>query len=56
MFLEYFQQIWKQFLYSSFGIDQIPTLTKLMTLETRNITEGDEYPQLVPDNIHMYEK
>ena len=23
---------------------------------TRNITEGDEYPQLVPDNIHMYEK
>ena len=25
------------------------------TDETRIITEGDEYPQLVPDNIHMYE-
>ena len=24
--------------------------------KTRNITEGDEYPQLVLDNIHMYEK
>ena len=24
--------------------------------QTRNITEGDEYPQLVPDNIHMYQK
>ena len=25
-------------------------------IETRNITEGDEYPQLVPVNIYMYEK
>ena len=25
-------------------------------IKTRNITEGDEYPQLLPDNIHMYEK
>ena len=25
-------------------------------IKTRNITEGDEYPHLVPDNIHMYEK
>ena len=25
-------------------------------IETRNITETDEYPQLVPNNIHMYEK
>ena len=24
--------------------------------KTLNITEGNEYPQLVPDNIHMYER
>ena len=29
-------------------------ISELLT-ETRNITGGDEKPQLVPDNIHMYE-
>ena len=32
-------------------------INNILTLwKTRNITEGDEYPQLVPNNIHMYEK
>ena len=26
---------------------------QLITFKTRNITEGDEYPQLVPDNIYI---
>ena len=30
--------------------------SQIKQVRTRNITEGDEYPQLVPDNIHMYEK
>ena len=33
-------------------------ILSMQTIEklTRNITEFDQYPQLVPDNIHMYEK
>ena len=27
---------------------------KNITKTTRNITEGDEYPQLVPDNMDIY--